>query len=171
MKIRFKLILIIFSSLIFISCVLLAYKIGACKRLNNFNNESISVETMFQKDNFIDYPLEQLPQNDSLFVLFVSSDCEFCHKALAYIYSDTFALTKSKIVVVFSNSISEIKSFFLTLKLTKKENIYVYSDRLSLVRTKISSITTPSLYSLHKRKISVLALGLKEFFEKVNLIK
>ena len=34
-------------------------------------------------------------KNDSLFVLFVSTDCEFCHKALAYIYSDTFALTNS----------------------------------------------------------------------------
>ena len=168
---QFKLILTIFFLIIIFSVIIITSNIGKSKRMINYNDVSISVDTLFQKSSFVDYSLKDIRLKDSLFVLFVSTECDYCHKVLTYIYSEKFALAKSKIVLVFSNSIDDIKSFFLAQNLTKKENIYIYADALSRIRNKFAIITTPSLYFLHNNKISVMAIGLNEFFEKANLIK
>ncbi|MDI9338791.1 MAG: hypothetical protein QM539_10255 [Alphaproteobacteria bacterium] len=109
--------------------------------------------------------------NGTIHLLFVSTNCEFCHKVLDVVCSEKFQLKTNQLVVVFLNSAKDVKEYTSKQKKTSWENIYLYSDSNLKIRKLFRQLDTPTIYISQSSHIYIKAVGLNNSIDLIKSLK
>jgi len=115
--------------------------------------------------------LEKERLTKPIHLVLVSTNCEFCHEVMDLINKGDFILKNNQLVLIYLNSITEVKEYLLQQKISTKESIYSYSDSDYEIRKLIKKINTPSVFLLENNTLSLKASGLSQSFNLIKSLK
>ncbi|MDP1843975.1 MAG: hypothetical protein Q8K64_11180 [Sediminibacterium sp.] len=168
---RFYFIICIFL----ISCISIVFCISVriAKKENTLfeYKKIISSSTIFKDTFFASAKPQKVILSKPIYIVLVSINCEFCHEVMNLIYEDYFILKNNQLILIYLNSITDVKEYLLIQKISKKDGIYIYSDNDREIRKLIEKANTPSVFLFENNSLSLKANGLTQSFNLIKSLK
>ena len=113
------------------------------------------INSNFLKNNYT--------QNDNKFLLFASTDCDYCDKTINFIKENNpKLLSNKKLVIIFNAKEQDVISFLKKSSFLISDSIYIYIDKNRALSSKMNVTVIPTIFIINKEKITNKAEGLDE---------